>query len=168
MRAEIEDVLASWPTEEAGPIAKWQLEVIRRARTQETRVVVVAIVHLGPPLGAAAETMLARSLDRVAGMPVHVRDVALSASPIDAPATDGGEWLIRATDELSRAAGAPGLFACVEVPGAERSQALTAALRASPVFSSPHVHLGAGTAGWSLRWSKVACEDERDAGAGRR
>lgn len=166
VRAEIENVLASWPTEEAGPIAKWHLEVIPPGPDAgDARVAVVAVVHLGPPLGATAETMLARSLDRVAGMPVHVRDVALSATPIDAPATDGGDWLIRATDELSRAAGVPGLSACVQVPDAERSHALTAALRASPVFSSPHVHVDVGTAGWSLRWSKVACENERDAGA---
>lgn len=100
----------AWSAEASGPLVRWSVDWSDPARAA------VEVVHLGPPLGRAAERLLAHALAAATGDTVDVRDVALPAETLTTPSGEAGPWLAA----LARAAAAlrahEGFFACAEAP----------------------------------------------------
>ncbi|RYE90848.1 MAG: DUF389 domain-containing protein, partial [Myxococcales bacterium] len=77
----------SWPAAVAGPLVTVKLDLGSPDR------LTADLVHLGPPLGAAAEPLLAAALSEAVGVTLSVQDVSLTASEASAEAGQGQGWL---------------------------------------------------------------------------
>jgi uncharacterized hydrophobic protein (TIGR00271 family) len=100
----------AWPASAAGPLLRWAVDWTDEARA------VVEVVHLGPPLGRAAERLLGGALATSTGEAVDVRDVALPAEPVTAASGEAGPWLAAFARATAALGAYDGLFACAEVP----------------------------------------------------
>ena len=108
---EIADVLARvWPEGSEGPIRRWRLDLTDREHP------VLEVVHLGPPLGATGETLLASLLSERVRASLTIRDVAIPGEAIRADAKDGAAWLPALSSALEWVRGDRGLTACVTLP----------------------------------------------------
>jgi uncharacterized hydrophobic protein (TIGR00271 family) len=170
-RAAIERVLTSWPNEQAGRLSSWRIVFADAdaGAAPGAQATFVEVVHLGAPLGQAATSILAQSLSSAVDSPVTVRDIALDPAPIEAAEDDGERWLIRATHAMTMASSSAGdadaPFVCITVAEkTPRTARVAAAVRSSPLFTSPRVSIQRG-ASWSLRQSVAACTATTDAGA---
>ena len=166
VHGDVDRVLASWPTEQAGPLASWKLVFPGVDSDAGPSRVVIEVVHLGAPLGAAAQSVIEKSLARALGEPVALRDVALAPGPFEASLEDGESWLVRAAQALTEAGAlvpesGASLFACVTLPDGRRAAAVAGAVRASPLFAAPRVTVARGES-WSLRWSTTPCTSTSD------
>lgn len=140
---------AAWPADAAGRLAGWSLEVTPGAAS------VVTVRHQGPPLGAAAERMLARTLAVPLQSAVLVSDVAFGADTLRTSAPDSA-WLRTAAALVASVARTDSLMACVEMParpaGARvvRDSVALALLRAAALARPSALAADTGR-GWSLR-----------------
>ena len=98
-----------WPEQAAGPLLSLQLDM------DAADHLAVDLVHLGPPLGAAAEPMLSSLLTTAAGARLAVNDIALPADEVSAEVGQGVAWL-PALGRSVESARRHGLKACVTVP----------------------------------------------------
>lgn len=98
-----------WPTSDAGALLASKVDL------GSPGLPTVELVHLGPPLGAAAEPLLASLLGEEVGFPLAVRDVALPTGEISAAPGQGAAWLLSLGQAL-RSARDHRLQACVAVP----------------------------------------------------
>ena len=173
VRGDVERVLGDWPTEQAGALATWRLVfpgVANGAPDAGAPRLGVEVVHLGAPLGGAAASVLEKSLARVLGQPVELRDVALAPGPFAASLEDGESWLVRATQAMAEVRAlmpesSPAVVACITVPHVARGAAVLDAVRSSPLFAAPRASIASGDV-WSLRWSTTPCDgaDSPDGG----
>lgn len=155
-------LVAAWPADVAGPLLAWKI-AFADANAPGT----IEVLHLGRPLGAAGEALLARTLSSALHEELRVRDVALGPEPITAARADGLAWLVRASDSIAQLRVFPeasNLLACVEIPSGQDAAPVVRALRDAKTWEQPRVVSSTGD-GWALRWSTGACT-AADAGAG--
>jgi hypothetical protein len=108
---------AAWPDSAAGRIMGWSLEIMPNESPQ------VVVRHLGPPLGAAGEAMLARSLSAAIQTNIHILDVPFPKVPITLDRTMGDSaWLSTAALILDQVALTDSGVACVQRPPARSSR----------------------------------------------
>lgn len=109
-----------WPHQSAGKVAALSI-------TRANEATALAIVHLGPALGAAALEALERALREDLGAPVELVDRALPAEPLPLDG-DALELVARLAPLLERSRQAPDVWACLVQP----RNASTPAERAAP------------------------------------
>jgi uncharacterized hydrophobic protein (TIGR00271 family) len=148
-------VTAAWPRV-AGPLLGWSLDLTPR------RPVLVTLRHLGAPLGASAEEMLARSLTIPVRATVRIVDVPLPADGITTTATGDSAWTARALVVLGELARVDSGVACVTRPVEKRRRASSARAPADSILVARLMDTDAGRAkrvflaigaSWSLRVS---------------
>ena len=100
----------AWPAAAAGPLRRWRIDYTDRQHP------VVEVVHLGPPLGPAAEALLASMLSERFHASVLVRDLSIPSGAITAEPADGAAWLQALSSALAWLRGDPDLAACVTLP----------------------------------------------------
>ena len=150
---------AEWPTEAAGVLAGWEIVVPSRA----TPMIVVR--HLGPPLGATGEAVLASRWSTRAGARLQVRDVPLATDTATAALGRERQWLRVADTVLDWVAHADRAIACVKAPSDTARKATAAqrsaleTLRTSPAASAGRV-LIADSSGWSIRVAIDHCDGD--------
>jgi len=163
VRRDLQGALAAWPADIAGPLLGWRMSF-----APATGAGTIEVVHLGRPLGPAAESLLARSLSGALHEELRVRDVVFDPEPMTAARTDGVAWLSRAADAVSRMralAEITNLFACVDTPTGRDVERVANDVRKSAVFQDPRVVFATGEK-WALRWSMTTCAPATDAGTG--
>jgi uncharacterized hydrophobic protein (TIGR00271 family) len=145
-----------WPTSAAGALAGWELVVPSRA----TPAIVVR--HIGAPLGAAGEAVLASRWSTRVGARLQVRDDALASDTATAPLGREREWLAAAAPILEWVGRADRAVACVAAPieptrktTREQRAALTT-LAASPAGVAGRLVLR-DSSGWNIRAAIAAC-----------
>ena len=154
-------VEVEWPTAAAGPLAGWELVVPSRA----TPTIVVR--HLGAPLGATGEAVLASRWSTHVGARLQVHDDALASDSAAAPLGRERAWLAAATPILDWVGRADRAVACVKAPidttrrttSVQRST--RAAVRASTAGAAGRLVLS-DSSGWSIRVSLSACDAVAD------
>lgn len=152
-------IQAEWPTSAAGPLAGWEVVVPSRA----TPTIVVR--HLGPPLGAAGEAVLASRWSTRAGARLQVRDVPLAIDTATAALGRERQWLPVADTVLTWVAQADRAIACVKAPSdtarktTSAQRAALASLRASPAARAGRV-LVTDSSGWSIRVAIDRCDGD--------
>jgi uncharacterized hydrophobic protein (TIGR00271 family) len=102
----------AWPESSAGQLRSWHLD---RADADHLRL---QIVHLGTPLGATAETLLASLLSDRLRAAMTIQDVAISLSDVTAKPEGGAAWLPSLASAIEWLRRDKGLFACVTLPPA--------------------------------------------------
>jgi uncharacterized hydrophobic protein (TIGR00271 family) len=163
VRRDAKTALEAWPVNAAGPLLAWRLSF-----AGSDGAGTVEVVHIGRPLGAAGESLLAHSLSDALHEQLRVRDLAFDAEPIAADRADGLTWLARAGDAVSRMRALPDdapLFACIDTPTGRDVESVVNAVHEAAVFQHPRVVFGTGDA-WRLHWSTTTCNTTRDAGPG--
>jgi uncharacterized hydrophobic protein (TIGR00271 family) len=157
MRRRVSDAITgAWPRA-AGALVGWSFEVA------EGPLPVLHVRHVGEPLGASGEELLARRVSEVLGSAVAIADVTLPDRPL---AADAGSvqtaWLpatLQLLDDLSRM---PGLRACVAGPIDARgrpgqdARAIAGLLQATRAGRGGRVEVAAERT-WSVRFAQ-ACE----------
>jgi uncharacterized hydrophobic protein (TIGR00271 family) len=108
-RLVAEGLAVQWPSSAAGPLARWALELAGES-------VRVEVVHVGAPLGAAGEALLASDLSARLDTKVTIHDVAISALPIVADSLD--TFVVMAAQQAAVAASVEGVYACLRAPRA--------------------------------------------------
>lgn len=88
--------------------------------------------HLGPPLGASAEEMLARALAAPLRATAQIVDVPLPATALTAPANGDSAWLAGALAVLGELPRVDSVVACVTRPAARLATSRGATTRATP------------------------------------
>ncbi len=155
-RARLSPALArAWPTDAAGPLAGWRLEVAARGEP------IVAVRHFGPPLGAAGEALLGAALAIPLGTPPRIRDEPLDSLPIIA-GTDLAGWMNRVVPMLALAPWLDGATPCLTVPAADSSAATLARVEALRRTAGGRVEVRRDSA-WGFRWTVGACATARPA-----
>lgn len=102
-----------WP-DAAGPLVR--LRVGDSALGAEA--LDVQVTHLGSPLGAAGEQLLAQQWAKLFEGPVEIHDRALPAEVIEAPAEDAVRWLAELVRVLGAVDDVGEVRVCVTVPAA--------------------------------------------------
>jgi uncharacterized hydrophobic protein (TIGR00271 family) len=161
LRRALDASLAAWPDDQAGPLLATRIDLADRDAA------VIELVHLGPPLGPTAESVLARSLAGRLDTPVRVRDLPLPARPIAAAPDDGASWLAHADRAMATFHLVPasaGLSACVVIASAPDASPIARAAVDSPLFHDDRTTIARGDA-WELRFTKDGCPAPPDAGS---
>ena len=146
---------ARWPAS-AGPLLSWSVEL------SPARPGVLTVRHLGPPLGPAAETLLAAGISEALDTEVRVTAVALPADPLVATRGAEAAWLTRAAAVLRAAGETPGTAVCVSAPASRGARArrqsarIRGALDTSVVARQGRLFVEPGPA-WSLRVADGGC-----------
>jgi uncharacterized hydrophobic protein (TIGR00271 family) len=108
---ELGDALRlSWPETVAGSIRRWRVDLTDEAHPT------LEVAHVGPPLGPAAESVLAWALSERVHTPLRIRDVAIPPQPVRASVSAGAGWLPALASALEWVRGDQGLNACVTLP----------------------------------------------------
>ena len=157
----------AWPGATVGQIRRWLLDLT----DQEHPVLEVA--HLGPPLGATAEAVLASMLSERAHAPLVIRDIAVPSRAITASSEGGATWLPSLISAVEWIRGDRGLFACVMLPppdvenGAKRKRRRRGEIDLGPTRDAAltelarapqnQVHWVTGTQ-WFVQLKREACE----------
>ncbi|UQA58547.1 DUF389 domain-containing protein [Polyangium aurulentum] len=142
-------IARAWPTP-AGPLLRWRIVF------PESGPLTLELVHAGSALGEAGTMLLGQAIAKDIGAEVAVRDVPISLEPIVAEPGAGLTWLSAALRALQPVDDLEPLWGCVEVPKPPKggpskdTEAITAALRATPAFREGRMHLGEGP-----RWRAV-------------
>jgi uncharacterized hydrophobic protein (TIGR00271 family) len=154
----LERALGAWPTEASGPLLAWRLSLPNRGDAR------VDVLHLGPPLGPAAVSLLASALSSALHATVRIGDVALNAEPLVVASAAGAAWLARAVDALEPLRAFPDaeVSACIVLPPYRESDGITPA--AVTAFADPRVALREGDT-FRLHWSASSCAPAGDAGS---
>ena len=150
-------IVAEWPTSAAGPLAGWGLVVPSRATPK------IVVRHIGAPLGAAGEAVLAARWSTYVGARLRVQDDALTTDTAASPLGREREWLAAAAPMLDWVGRTDRALACVKAPidgrrkttGAERSTLATVRASASGVARRLAV---TDSSGWSIRVTLTACD----------
>ncbi len=151
-----EVVRSGWPTSAAGPLVGWRLAIGSQGGP------VVTAYHLGPPIGAAAELLLARSMSAQLGATLRLVDAPLPREPLTAVAGADRAWLSDAVQVAERAAGLDSLVTCVEGRlnpprrTASEDRAVLAALRETPIAKAGRLTVVDGST-WSIRVARASC-----------
>jgi len=103
-------LLDAWPAAVAGALLDWRLTLPARGDP------VVAVYHIGPPLGDAGEALLARTLGASLTGSARIADSALVATAALAPLGREATWRAAALPLLEWVAGVRGASACVHAP----------------------------------------------------
>jgi uncharacterized hydrophobic protein (TIGR00271 family) len=103
----------AWPEATAGQLRRWRLD---RADADHPRL---EIVHLGAPLGATAETLLASLLSDRLHASIVIHDVAIPLAAVTAKPEDGAGWLPALASAVEWVRRDPGLYACLVLPPPE-------------------------------------------------
>jgi hypothetical protein len=125
----------------------------------------IVVRHLGPPLGAAGEAVLASRWSTRAGARLQVRDVPLATDTATAALGRERQWLPVADTVLDWVAHADRAIACVKAPSDTARKATAAqrsaleTLRTSPAASAGKV-LIADSSGWSIRVAIDHCDGD--------
>jgi hypothetical protein len=166
-----EALAEAWPTEAAGKLVDWRLALGGHGEAT------LEVVHLGPPLGAAATEVLTKHLESTLRTTLRLIEHQLPTDPVVCePPVDAG-----CVDEIARLLGevvaSSGLYACATLPsepsdvdagpeagpGAE-PEAVSAHL--DRLLAAPHERVDVAAASgrsWSLA---VRLEPCTEAGAG--
>jgi uncharacterized hydrophobic protein (TIGR00271 family) len=108
--AQVGDALKqSWPST-AGQLRRWHVDLGDRGHPT------IQVVHLGAPLGAPGQTLLASLLSERLHTPLTVQEIAIQPDPITADASEGSAWLTELTTALDWLHADDGLSACVTLP----------------------------------------------------
>jgi uncharacterized hydrophobic protein (TIGR00271 family) len=99
----------AWPARAAGPLIAVRVDVT-------ADVPAVELVHLGSPLGPAAQPLLATALSDAVGFQVHLRELAVPAAETAAPPGSAARWLPAFVRSVAWVDQFDGLFACVTAP----------------------------------------------------
>jgi len=160
-----EALKANWPGSGTGKLIAWSVE--RSAPGS-----ILTVTHFAPALGAAGLELLGRVTRIGTSADVRVRERVLPGEAVEAPASEGTNWLLKVTQLLVQASDfSDELFFCVEVPAEEEAgtsttlQSLSEAMRGIPFA---HRTLVPGER-WSARLSDSPCSsaaNEGSAGAG--
>jgi uncharacterized hydrophobic protein (TIGR00271 family) len=152
----IDDVLRDrWPSA-GGPLAGWRMDIDAAGPTT------LIVSHLGPSIGPAGESLLARDVAERLRQPLRVRALALPTEALVAVSGRENEWLDSAAVFVDRAARVKGLVACVagRLSLAERragvDRVLLSALRAAAHPDTTHVAFGRADK-WSVRIARGTC-----------
>ncbi len=157
LRSRVERGLVDlWPRSATGPVLSWRLAFPRQQRPR------IEIVHAGPPVGAATESLLARAFETERGLTLSVTTTAVATLPVEAAATEGARWLpslVRAVDVAGRH---DALFVCASVPADDPAAApgraeLVAAVRGELALLPPARSRLATADRWSVRISVEPC-----------
>lgn len=146
---------ARWPAA-AGPLLAWSVEL------PHTGAAVVTVRHLGDPLAATGEALLAAGLSEALDADVRVAAVALPSVPLVAAPGAETAWLERAAPVLRAVAETPGVTACVESTTSRGSRArseaarVRRALETSDVARAGRLFVTPGPA-WTLRVAAGDC-----------
>jgi uncharacterized hydrophobic protein (TIGR00271 family) len=155
VRREADAALGGWPSEAAGPLLAWRISF-----AHDEGAATVEVIHLGRPLGAAAESLLARSLSNALHDEVRLRDVVFDAEPLVAARLDGTAWLPHAAYALGRLRDLPSgtnLRACIDTPAGRDVAPVADALHAAAAaLADTRVAFTTGDS-WALRWSTTPC-----------
>jgi uncharacterized hydrophobic protein (TIGR00271 family) len=145
-----------WPAEVAGPLAGWDLVVPSHATPA------IVVHHIGPPLGAAAQSLLASRWSKRIGARIVVRDAALMTTNAVARIGREVEWLASARPILDWAAEADGAQVCISAPVASSRQAsasernVIATLRDAVVARAGRATIR-DSSGWNIRVDLESC-----------
>ncbi len=145
-----------WIALASDTLAGWDLVIPARA----TPTIVVR--HLGAPLGAAAEALLASRWSTRVGARIAVRDVAMAPMAIAERLGREREWLAAARPVLDFVGDADRAVACVKAPSdsvrrsTDGQRSTLAALRASAANSAGRLSIS-DSSGWSIRPAVGRC-----------
>lgn len=127
-------LVAEWPKSAAGALLDWRLGADQDGA-------VIEVTHLGPPLGAAAEQLLARHLDEVLHGSMHVQDRALDATEHSVPLDEAEKLWPDLLAAIAAVRAQAGLGLCLWLPNVTPTktagpkdfhhQAVVAAMRAA-------------------------------------
>jgi len=110
-----ERLLAEWPKGAAGALLDWRLG-------SDKGGAVVEVTHLGPPLGAAAEQLLARRLDEALHGPVRLQDRALDGAEHEVSLDDEEKLWRDLLAAMAAVRAQAGLGLCLWLPKVELSK----------------------------------------------
>lgn len=161
VRREVQAALDAWPGDVAGPLLTWRLSFARGSGPGT-----LELVHIGRPLGAAGESLIARTLAAALHEELRVRDVAFDPEPRRAARLDAGAWLAHLTEEMSRIRAFPDLeqlYACIETPRGRDVAPVVERARATASFPDARVVFSVGDE-WMMRWSATPCASPGDGG----
>lgn len=139
---------AEWPAAAAGPLLGWSLEVADEGDPR------LRLLHLGAPLGAAADAILGNRIGAAVQGRVTVTSQSLATDTVTAAAGGGTAWLPRALALATPVATTPALRLCVEAPATvagRRAQQELAATR-SALDTSPAARAGRVVVREGTRW----------------
>jgi uncharacterized hydrophobic protein (TIGR00271 family) len=154
-RRPIEDALrATWPEPAAGRLLRWEV-------TMKHDGVELLVVHLGEPIGAAAESLLGAALEAPIGSRPVVVELALPVAP--SVLSDRDAWTLAAQRAMNAVRGAPDVFLCLETPRGPEGARGRAMVASDGTFDPDRVSTVEGKA-WSVRIALQACDDPFDAG----
>lgn len=107
-----ERLAGEWPTTAAGSLRTWRIST-------DNEVVVIEVLHLGPPLGAAAEELLARRIGQVMHVTLRIQDRALDMSEHVFTMEEADRMWPALLTAIESVRAAPGLTLCVGLPTME-------------------------------------------------
>ncbi len=154
-----------WPSSATGPLLGWEVVVPSLASPTLT------VRHLGPPLGAAGEVFLSRTLSAQLGSTMRVVDEPLASSTASANLNGSARWATAAASILDWVAKADGAWACVRGP-VDSTRRRTTAQRAAAaaVLASSAAKQGRvafrDSAGWSIRVAGQCAPRDTASGTG--
>jgi hypothetical protein len=134
-RRIVSETLASeWPSAAVGPLARSSIELAGDS-------IRVRVVHVGAPLGPAAETLLSSTLSSRLEAKASIVDVAISPAPVVGDTFD--QFVHEASAQAAIAASTEGVYACVRAPrvvsdaeaGLDAPEAEKADLVKAPLFA---------------------------------
>ncbi len=157
---------SAWPGTVAGPLIGWTLQLSPGSGPR------IATRHIGPPLGAAAELMLARAVTGTLKTAPVIVDAPISPEPIAAASATDTVWLATAVSRLAGVRTGDVVLVCVAGP-AEAADSLRAPVRRGGTQALTRAEVQrvlGGTApgrggrityvdgsAWSMRFSQTPC-----------
>lgn len=155
-RDRVRQALAqTWPEAVAGPLVAWELVTTSAGRTS------LVARHMGPALGVAAESLLARAVSARVGQALTLRSAALPPDPVDLSGADGPRALARLIESVATLDSAAGVQLCIGRPGraARRPSRADRALLAVLDSAGAAAATVADAPGWQARVSVRGCAE---------
>lgn len=143
------DLARAWPTQVAGLLAGWSLDVPPRGPPR------VTVYHFGPRLGAAGEALLAGALTQALEVAPSVRDVVLDSTPVPAGGDPLG-WLDALEPSLLLAPSLDRARGCISGPLADTLLPVADSVRSRMARLGVALSLVDGPT-WQFRWSAGSC-----------
>jgi uncharacterized hydrophobic protein (TIGR00271 family) len=155
----------AWPAS-AGEIRRWRVDLTDREHPR------LEIVHLGPPLGSSAQSLLGALLSERLGASLTVHEVAIPVQALTASAEDGAGWLPKLASAVEWARADRDLVACVTLPPPEDARSRGRKRRRqdaelAPIRSAALAQIADAPPGqvrwvpgpqWTVQLRKQACE----------
>ncbi len=144
------DLVRAWPTQVAGLLAGWSLDVPPRGPPR------VTVYHLGSRLGPAGEALLSGALTQALEAAPVVHDVTLDSLPVPAGGDPLG-WLDGLEATLALAPSLDRVTGCFTGPLADPLLPIADSVRARLAQLGSTVPIAEGPV-WQFRWTTGRCE----------